>query len=185
MKPPRIVHRFVTNLSSLLASCSLLVVTAFGAAWAADDQPPAPVYSVKEPHDLTRTRIRSTVVNGSAVPLNLRYEQLSDEHKAQVRSQYEALAADDEPPFPAEGLKPLYQALYQVQQQLLVRGDLTLVASVLPDGTVDQVQAIGAQDPDMVNAAARVLMATAFKPALCHGQPCRMDYPVRLHFAVR
>lgn len=161
------------------------LVAALGATVRAQDRAPAPEFGIKEDNDLTRTRIRSSVVSGSVLPLNLRYEQLSDEHKAQVRSQYEGLAPDDEPPFPAQGLKPIYQAMYQAQRGLLAKGDLTLVATVLPDGTVSEVQAIGAPDPALVNFAARVLMATEFKPARCHGQPCRMDYPFRIHFAVR
>lgn len=152
---------------------------------AAQDQPAAPTYRIKEDHDLARTRIRSTVVTGFVVPVNQRYQQMSDAHKSLVRSQYEALAADDEPPFPAEGLEPVYKALYQVQQALLVKGDLTLVATVLPDGTVSQVQAIGSPDPELTKFAGAVVMATPFKPALCHGQPCQMEFPFRIHFAVR
>ena len=168
---------------ALLALAGLLAVVTVPVA--AQDQASPPAFGIKEDHDLPRTRIRNTVVTGSVVPVNQRYEQMSDEHKALVRSQYDSRAADDDPPFPAEGLEPVYQALYRVQRALLVKGELTLVATVLPDGTVSQVQAIGSPDPQLTKYAGAVVMATPFKPALCHGQPCQMEFPFRMHFVVR
>jgi hypothetical protein len=141
-------------------------------------------YHLARPDARTGSNIRQRVVSGSDVPLDKTYAELSAEHRARVRALYEALAADDEPPFPADGLKPVYSAMADLQHHLLVKGRLTLVASVGADGDVTAVQALGSPDADMVRAAANVLMLTKFKPATCKGKPCAMDFPFRFNFDV-
>jgi hypothetical protein len=39
--------------------------------------------------------------------------------------------------------------------------------------------------PEMTKVVATILTLTPFKPALCKGVPCTMDYPFRIHFGVR
>lgn len=91
----------------------------------------------------------------------------------------------DEPPFPADGLKPLLHAISKGQSKLLVRGELRLVADVGPDGSVLSVQALGSPSTEMTEFAASVLVLTKFKPAVCKGQPCKMQFPLYLNFDVR
>jgi hypothetical protein len=40
------------------------------------------------------------------------------------------------------------------------------------------------QNRDMANFAGKVLLLTAFKPAVCRGRPCRMDFPLMYEFVV-
>lgn len=163
-------------LAAVMAACCT--------AAAAQEDAPEAVYRIKDETHLG-SNIPRTIVTSSIVPINLRYAQLSDQHKAALRSQYEAMAPDDEPPFPADGLKPLYDALWRVHHKLLVRGELSLIATVMPDGSVSQVQALRSPDPELTRGAAALLMATPFKPAVCHGQPCRMDFPLKMRFTVK
>lgn len=90
----------------------------------------------------------------------------------------------DEPPFPRDGLRPVLNAVWQGQQRALATGDLVLMATVNGRGEVEEVKAYGAADPALVDFASRVLLQTPFKPALCAGVPCRMDFPLNLSLRV-
>ena len=130
----------------------------------------------------TGTSIRHYAVQGSAIPTNRRWHELTPEQQDQVRKLYEPMPPGSEPPFPADGLKPLYEALAQGQGVLQVSGEVTLVATVDASGEVQQVQVIGERIADMTAFATQVLMSVKFKPGLCQGQPCQMDYPLRIAF---
>jgi hypothetical protein len=167
---------------------SLLAVAAFGSlllgahrpAWA---QSSAPEYVIRQSDPSLGTNIRRAVVSGGTIPLNRRYDELTADEKAAVRELYEGMDPADEPPFPANGLKPMYDAIQQAHERRFhVRGEMTLVATVGPAGDTLKVEAIRSPDPDMTRFAASVLFATKFKPAVCQGQPCTMDYPLRMRF---
>jgi hypothetical protein len=49
---------------------------------------------------------------------------------------------------------------------------------------LSEVKAIGSPSPEMTQFAASVLLLTKFKPAICGGQPCKMDYPFRFAFVM-
>lgn len=140
-------------------------------------------YRLREPEPRTGTRITREIVSGSRLPLDKRYEELSPEDKAALNSVYENMGPGDEPPFPAQGLRPFYEAVAQAQQRLLATGELALVATVAADGQVAAVKAIGSPKPEMTKAASTILLLTRFKPALCKGIPCRMDYAFHFVFA--
>jgi hypothetical protein len=125
------------------------------------------------------------VVKRSVVPLNRRYQELSAEEQALVKSQYEGMAADDEPPFPAYGLAPIYRAIADAQDRLLVRGPLTLFVNVDAEGVAQSVSVIASPDPQMSKAAAWALMRHRYKPARCEGRPCAMAYPFRMELDVK
>ena len=119
------------------------------------------------------------------LPLNRRYAQLTEGEKAIVRGWYEPLKPGDEPPYPAAGLKPIVEGLVKAQQRLLVEGELFLVATVDSQGHVAAVKAYKTPDPEMTKLVATILVETPFKPAVCDGQPCRMDFPMRQVFKRR
>lgn len=165
-------------------------IVATAATWVAlagpatADSPPAPRYSIKAPEASAGSMIRRTLFGGTKIPINLRYEQLSDADRQFLASCYEGLAAGDEPPFPLEGLQPIHEAILKGQDKLLVEGNLLLIASVGADGQVRSVKAIGSPSPEMTNYVAAVLMFTRFKPGRCAGQPCAMEYPFSFEFGV-
>ena len=113
-----------------------------------------------------------------------RNAQLTDDEKRAVKSSYEAMEPLDEPPFPVVGLKPIYQAIAEVQQKLLEEGVLSMQAEVDASGVVTNVSVFKSPDNRLTQAAANVLMLTRFKPAVCRGQPCKMSFPLRVTFAV-
>lgn len=165
---------------------AFFAVAALVAACTVAAAPADPVYNVKVDEPSTGSHITKSVLLGDAwLPLNRTWAELSDEDKRKVRSQYEAMPAGDEPPFPAEGLLPIYKAIGEGQRHLrrLGSGQMTLVATVDSQGKVAQVQVLGQGVPGLNEFVAQVLMVTPFKPAVCGGQPCRMDFPFRLRVA--
>jgi hypothetical protein len=133
----------------------------------------------------TGSTVRPPLAWGGELPFDKRYDQLTAQEKETLNQFYENIGPGDEPPFPAHGLKPIYAAIAKVQQTVLVSGALFLIATVGPDGAVTQVKAMGPFDPEMTKVVATILTLTPFKPALCKGVPCTMDYPFRIHFGVR
>ena len=61
---------------------------------------------------------------------------------------------------------------------------MVLVASVATDGTVSEVKAIGSPSPEMAKAAASIILLSKFKPAVCKGEPCKMEFPFTFKFVV-
>ncbi len=141
---------------------------------------PPPQYTVTEDEPRTGTRIRRNVVAGNLVPLNRTYAQLTDAEKQIVKSQWQSIAPDDEPPYPADGLLPVQRAIQKVAQATDWTGPLALVAKVDAAGTVTAVDLLRPADPTVVARAADVLMHIRFKPAVCSGRSCAMDFPFRM-----
>ncbi len=142
-------------------------------------------FTIKESVPSTGSNIRRNAITAELVPLNKTYSELSPSEKAVIHGFYERLEPGDEPPFPAEGLKPLYETVGKAQEKLLASGQLILVAEVASTGEVTQVKALRSPDPRMTKVVAAALFATKFKPAVCSGNPCTMEYPFRFDFTVR
>jgi hypothetical protein len=142
----------------------------------------APRYTLRDSDLYWGSTTSRALVSGSQIPINKKYEELSASHKEWLNQLYESMGPGDEPPFPAEGLKPVYGALAYGQQKFLAKGELILIATVDPQGNVTQVKAIGSPTPDLTKFASSILLLTKFKPDRCKGEPCSMDYPFRFSF---
>ena len=168
----------------LRASLLALLTIAITAAAQADETLPPPQYSIKQSVSDTGTRIPRKIVQASAIPLNRSYAQLTEEEQRLVKSQYEAMLPLDEPPFPAAGLRPIHEAIAEIQRRLLAKGKLSMDAEVDAQGAVTSVSVYESPDPKLTQASATVLMLTKFKPAVCQGAPCKMSFPLRVTFQV-
>lgn len=155
---------------ALLASCS-------HAGWA--DELPRKQFEIRV--EETGTRLGRAAIR-SALPLNRRYADLDAQEKAAVRADYEGMPAADEPPFPAEGLLPVFTAIKNGMEKVGALGVLTLVADVDSTGKVRHVDTYGKVDPDFARFASRVLVATPFKAGVCAAKACNMQYVLRLEF---
>jgi hypothetical protein len=116
------------------------------------------------------------------LPLDKRYEQFTPQQRRQVKAQYDHLQPGDEPPFPAQGLGPMYRAIALVEAPSDVGRELSLDVLVDRDGKATQVDVLDAPSHEMARYASAVVRATAFKPAVCRGAPCAMSFPVRIRF---
>src|SRR5579862_4552063 len=101
------------HIHGRLAVASLLFVWATLAS-AADGEAQ---YQIKEDQPAVGTLLKRGAVTGP-LPYDKRYDQLTAEQRMQVKSNYEAMADDDEPPFPAEGLGPLMKSIHKAAQVL-------------------------------------------------------------------
>lgn len=168
--------------------CLLLAASACATtAHAQSESPPRSAAGIantrvtNEPTLDTGTLIRKEMRWSSKIPLNKTYGELTPEQKAELHGMYESMPFGDEPPFPLEGMKPIFSAIKKGQEKLLARGVLNLAVTVAPDGTAKQVVDLGStKNPEMTKFAATVLMMTKFKPAVCSGKPCASQFPINL-----
>lgn len=142
-------------------------------------------YAIKDPNYSIGSRIRRDIVTGFAVPANKTYADFDIAEKRAVKAAYGPMAADDEPPYPAEGLKPIYTMISEGQRRARVEGDLFLIVQVGADGIGKSVTMIGSPSPEMSKFAAYVVMQAKYKPAVCDGKPCEMPFPFRMKFTMK
>ncbi|HET9862167.1 MAG TPA: hypothetical protein VFP37_01885, partial [Steroidobacteraceae bacterium] len=117
----------------------------------------------------------------SKIPLDKTWEQLTPEQQAEFRSLYESMPEYDEPPFPAEGIKPVFNAVKKAQEARQAKGELNFAVTVGPDGTATNVEDFGSvHDKEMTQYVSSVLLMTKYKPAKCNGAPCVMQFPFKL-----
>lgn len=159
-----------------------LALACFSDAWAQDA--PKAQYSIKEDEARVGTRIRRDQLQGANVALNLPYAQLPEQDKESLRGWWENIAPGDEPPFPVRGLRDLFDPLRKAHNALQDAGSLFAVATIGSDGKVADVKVYEAPSKKMGDFAARVLLLTDFKPAVCSGAPCQMEFPLRMKFTV-
>jgi hypothetical protein len=166
-------------VSGALAALALLLC-AHGAR--AADLPP-PIYELKQAEASIGTNIPRRQIWGSKVPMNRRYDQLTPEEQASVKSVYEAMAPGDEPPYPADGLVPIFKAVRTVSDYRFSPGEVSIFVDVDEKGDAVGASIMKSPDAKMTAALANVLMLTKYKPAICGGTPCRMSYPFRITFS--
>ena len=164
-----------------MAGAALVAVT-FCARGA--DELPAPIYAIKQAVPTTGSRIPRRAVTSSLIPINRRYGELTREQQELVKSRYEAMLPLDEPPYPVDGLVPLFEAVRDINRKLVAEGELSMFVEVDAQGQATSVSVMKSPDPKFTRAVASVLMLTKFKPAVCRGQPCSMGYPFRMTFTV-
>lgn len=113
----------------------------------------------------------------SKIPLNKTYDQLTAEQKAALNKMYETLGPADEPPFPSEGIKPIFNAVKKAQRILQARGRLDMKVTVGPDGKAIKVEDFGTvRTGQMTETTQQVLLLTTYKPGMCNGTPCTMQF---------
>jgi hypothetical protein len=141
----------------------------------------APTYSIKQ--EVTGSSIPKKVVQNIYVPPNKTYSQLTPEEKRRVKAFYEPpLGEDDEPPYPEHGLREILEVARVAQQRFLADGPMFLTVSVNTAGVATSVHVRQSPDKQLTRAMADVLFVTKYKPAVCHGVPCKMEYPFSFLF---
>lgn len=129
--------------------------------------------------------LRKTYYN-FRVPPDSPYEELTAEQQNLIKSQYEAMAEGDEPPYPAHGPGEVMRAEGQVRRRALRNappfyGEVEINVTVGPDGHASRIEVLKSPDHDYTHLLAQLLLSAPYKPARCQGQPCQMDYPFRLN----
>jgi hypothetical protein len=142
-------------------------------------------YTLHADYHMRGSALKATAAVGYG-PLNATWPELTPGQQALVKSFYKALEDGDEPPYPLHGTGKLYKDIVQIRNAkfLGVTGELLLHVLVGRDGKPKSVAAIGSPDPELARFASMVMMTQAFKPAVCHGEPCEMIYPVEFSFTM-
>ncbi|MES2901722.1 MAG: hypothetical protein V4723_18500 [Pseudomonadota bacterium] len=119
------------------------------------------------------------------VPPDKNYADLTEAQKNLVKANYENLGPDDEPPYPVGGVLTLYKTISDVGIYWKAVGEIELIATVSPEGNVTAVSAFKTPDIRMTEYAAKILAVQKFKPAMCKGVPCVMDFPLKLNLRTK
>jgi hypothetical protein len=170
-----------THRYALIAAMSLF---SFANAWAqAPETAPrgataiAPSRNYNSATQSTGTILKKDIRWDSKIPLNKTYGELTEEQRAELHKMYQALPAGDEPPFPEAGIKPIFNAIRKAQRILQSRGTLDLTVTVGPDGKAIKVENFSSvRTGQMTDHAQEILLLTKYKPAMCHGEPCTMQF---------
>jgi hypothetical protein len=135
-------------------------------------------FTVRQEAPTIGSNVRRDIVKSENIPLNRQYAQLTAEQKAAVKSDYEKMSDTDEPPFPADGLLPVYKYLSIAHEKNSMQnsGKMTLYVTVDKDGKPQAVSVHESPDQTLTKVAAYALMEQKFKPALCNGTPCSMQF---------
>jgi len=117
-----------------------------------------------------------------ALPNDRSYAQLSPEQKAVLRAEYDSVGPNDEPPYPKYGLSEVADAVARMPVRAPIDGEVVLTVRVDERGDAKSVSIYKSPDGRLSNVIAATLTRTKFKPGLCEGRPCAMDYVFRFHF---
>ncbi|MDC8756539.1 hypothetical protein [Janthinobacterium fluminis] len=118
----------------------------------------------------------------AAAPAYRRGAGNSPEERRALRLAYDSLAADDEPPFPANGMAAIQRAIREAQGRLPEAGMLRMVVRVDSKGDASAVEILSSPGEKTTRFAATLLMAAKYKPGLCRGVPCNMEFPFSAAF---
>jgi hypothetical protein len=152
-----------------------------------DGLPPPPAATEKfylkddEPH--TGSNIKDTLATTSYPP-DAGWAALSPAAQALVKTMFPALEDGDEPPYPEQGIRPVYMLLREAARAYrLDSGTIVVLVTVEADGTASSAASIGELDEKVRRFASAATLAQRYKPARCHGQPCKMIFPYNFRFA--
>lgn len=117
------------------------------------------------------------------MPPDATWAQITAEKKYFYKAGFPALEEGDEPPYPVDGTRALFNVILEAAGYFgRTVGELRLYVLVGPDGRAISATTIGSPRPEVTQVAATAAMAQRYKPAVCRGQPCAMVYPLRFVF---
>ncbi|MGZ8319739.1 MAG: MORN repeat-containing protein [Telluria sp.] len=108
----------------------------------------------------------SAIALSTGIPFSRSYDEMSAAEKQRVRDMY-VLDDDDEPPYPANGTRRIYQRIGDAQQARLIEGELHMHVHIDSQGNPTQITTYASPDPVMTQWASRVLATEKFKPGVC------------------
>jgi hypothetical protein len=107
------------------------------------------------------------------------WDDMNEGERVAFRQQYAALEAGDEPPYPAQGMRQVAVLVKKVHDAFPdYRGRVQVLVMVGPDGKAESVTTVGKVPADVNLYVASILNITPYKPAVCHGAPCRMNFSI-------
>jgi hypothetical protein len=139
-------------------------------------------YSMKRDEAFLGSHIRRAAATGP-IPFDKTYAELSEEQKNSLKSVYENMGPQDEPPYPIKGLRKIMKAFVTIGDSLRAEGKVHLLVDVDSRGNATSVSALKVPDPEIARYMANVLMVEKYKPAVCAGHPCAQQYNFEMTYA--
>jgi hypothetical protein len=115
----------------------------------------------------------------SKLPFDKSFAELTVSQKAYIRDQYTGLLAEEEPPFPVNGMRAIFSVVDKSADQMIGRpekGPLVAVAKVDESGVVRSVSVFKTPSAAATAAITYALIKTEFKPGHRNGTAVAMDY---------
>jgi hypothetical protein len=121
-------------------------------------------------------RPRQVIGTATGWSFKKRYDQLSEAEKKSLHSMYESIAEGDEPPYPVDGIEPIFR---KMQENLigLTPGKYLILVRVSASGDAKNVSLLKQPSVDDAKRISYFLVTAKYKPARCAGTPCAMDFP--------
>ena len=119
------------------------------------------------------------------MPFDKPYAELNVAQQKRLKSAYVEMGDGDEPPYPAAGLKAIYEPVTEGQQTLHVKGTFDAEVEVDERGDPTTVTVHRSPNRTVTRFISQIVMLTKFKPAVCAGAPCKMIFPVNIEFTMR
>jgi hypothetical protein len=145
------------------------------AAAAAEDAGSAPVYA---------PRSGDALPPGAAYPTKKKFESLTPAERAGLRALYDGMAEADEPPFPKAGMAPIMGDVAELAGVAKVTGIVSIFVNVDAAGNATGVRVMKAPNIDVAKAISFILVQAKYKPAVCGGAPCAMEFPFRFNLTL-
>lgn len=136
----------------------------------------------------TDVQLRSLIPVETATSLvsGARWADLTESERRVIKGDYPALEDGDEPPYPIDGMRRLHTAMTKVGYvDSSFSGYFHMNVLVGADGKPKSATVVGKLPPEAAQYLGGVLMMTTYKPAVCHGQPCAMLFPLVTHFEIK
>jgi hypothetical protein len=99
-----------------------------------------------------------------------------------VRSYYDKLPGDVEPPFPTNGLGPVFRKLVALQRDFQLDGELYLDIDINKEGKAMAIKFYRTPSAEASQEIANILLRELYKPGKCAGAPCKMAFPIEVRF---
>jgi hypothetical protein len=130
----------------------------------------------------TGSNVSRRLVWTSQLPFEGSFSELTPTQMAYIRDQYDGLLPEEDPPYPADGLRAIFRRVDDDVALLIgqpERGPLVAVAKVDETGAVQSVSVYKSPNAAVTAAIGQALLKTEFKPARRNGKPVAMDFVVR------
>ncbi|QJE02377.1 hypothetical protein HH212_22070 [Massilia forsythiae] len=134
-----------------------------------------PTYRLKRDTPSAGTLLRSTGAT-STMPFDKPYAALTPAQQASLKAQYESMGPGDEPPYPAQGTRHIWQALIKAGDRYDEHGVVSIVVDVDATGTATRATVLKAPGKQLATYMSMILLKERYKSALCGGAACSQQF---------
>jgi hypothetical protein len=140
-------------------------------------------FYLKDDETHTGSNIKE-VLTTTSFPPDVGWKNMSPQMREQVKAWFPTLEEGDEPPYPEQGIKPVFKLLREAARAYdLYKGKIIILTTVEADGKASSASCIGDVDDKVRYFTSVAAMSQSYKPARCRGQPCKMVFPYNFRFS--